>query len=181
LTPCGDGRYCCGETTGCCSGDDAFEIPVQESVVEGAAHDYTTYKNATIGLAVAFGVVALAALLGTFWLLRKNKSLKAQQQQASASAMEETQRHNTNVDPYLQGQEDMARTDATSMSSPHTAHHVYSKPPMSPPLPEVDSNPQRYSELDATATTASPNISYSGAMSPRFDSPAHDQPYDMHR
>lgn len=177
LTPCGDGRYCCGDTTACCSGEDAFSIPIQEEVIKGATQTFKTYKHATIGL---------AALLGIFWLLRKSRSLKAQHQ-ASTPAMEESPAaQQQNVDPYVHDQEDMAaRTDTASMASPqHTPYQMY-KPPMSPTMAEVDSNPHRYSELDATGTAtttvASPHVSYNGTVSPRFDTPSHDLPYDGHR
>ncbi|KAG9251870.1 uncharacterized protein F5Z01DRAFT_256023 [Emericellopsis atlantica] len=168
LTPCGDGRYCCGDTTACCSGEDAFSIPIQEEVIQGATQSFKTYKNATIGLAVVLGIVALAALLGIFWLLKKNRSLKARQQ-TSTPAMEESstaqqQQNSNNVDPYVQDQEDMARTDTTSMASPHTQYPMY-KPPMSPSMAEVGSNPQRYSELDATGTATTTTT----------------RPYDGHR
>ncbi|KAI6782751.1 uncharacterized protein J7T54_000894 [Emericellopsis cladophorae] len=189
LTPCGDGRYCCGDTTACCSGEDAFSIPIQEEVIQGATHSYETYKHATIGLAAVFGVVSLVALLGIFWLLKKNRSLKARQQ-ASAPAMSKSAvtAQQQNVDPYVHDQEDMLCTDTTSMASPqHTQYQMY-KPPMSPTMAEVDSNPHRYSELDATGTAtnttttaASPHMSYNGTVSPRFDAPSHDRSYDGHR
>lgn len=128
------------------------------------AASLSKYRNATIGLAVVLGVVALVAAVALFWMLRKNKTLRRQIEETSAqqAAMQQMRESpSTYRDPYLQDRE----TDITSVGSPRTHYETY-KPPMSPSVPEVDGSEQRYSELDASATA---NISNMGSPSPGFE------------
>lgn len=178
ITPCGDGTYCCGrENLGCCDTERAFSLPTladvvsenvtETAVVTEAASSNSSYKDATIGLAVVLGVVALAALLGALWLLKKNKALQTRvqdMQQAPPSHMQQTP-HSQYADPYLQDHEDEPGTEITSASSPRHGAFAPYKPPTSPSMPEVDGSQQRYSELDAT----SPQTREFGTVSPNMD------------
>ena len=179
ISPCGDGTYCCGHNNlNCCDTDKAFTLPTQSSVVASNVTETavvtetansSSYKDATIGLAVVLGVVALAALLGILWLLKKNRELSsqlAQNQQPTHAQMQQTPQSQY-MDPYLQEQEDERRTEITSASSPSHGHSAFTpyKPPTSPSVPEIDGNHHRYSELDATSTQ---HRSY-GPASPDLD------------
>ncbi|KAK5637386.1 hypothetical protein RRF57_013098 [Xylaria bambusicola] len=84
MTQCPDGTYCCGQNElGCCGTDRAIDIPTQGSVVSSGAHNTSSntsnaFKNATIGLAVALGVVAIFATGVIAWLFHQNKAMKKQ-------------------------------------------------------------------------------------------------------
>lgn len=173
ITPCTDGKYCCGHNNlGCCGTDEAFEIPTQASVIadnltetqvvtETASPSGSPYKDATIGLAVVLGVGALAAVGAILWLLRKNKGLYQQLQQAQPPVQEI--RDPSFRDPNLQETGD--GTEYTGPSSPRQQWAVY-KPSASPSVPEADGNPHRYSELDATVAF---DRQHTGPSSPGLD------------
>lgn len=178
ITPCDDGTYCCGHNNqACCDTDEAFKIPTQSSVIAEATEtavvhsdDETTFKNATIGLAVVVGVVAIAAIAAIAWLFRKNKSLDQKYQQASKQPPPETTMQQQQYPPtpgytaqYPYGHSDMGSTAA----SPQAGTFSPTKSPGSPALTEAG-NYQRYSELDATGDT-----SHLASPSPGFDQPSH--------
>ena len=178
ITPCGtDNKYCCGNNNlDCCGTDEAFEIPTQASVISdnltetqvvtetaSASGSGQSYKDAAIGLGVVFGVGALTAIGGILWLLKQNKSLREQLQQAQ----QQPSVAETPAPGYSYHQGTDAGTDYTGPSSPPQDWAAYNmKPPASPSVPEVDGNTHRYSELDAAA--ASGNM-YNGPSSPRLD------------
>ncbi|KAI0505583.1 hypothetical protein F5B22DRAFT_627014 [Xylaria bambusicola] len=82
MTQCPDGTYCCGQNElGCCGTDRAIDIPTQGSVVSSGTNDASrssssAFKKATIGLAVALGVVAIVAAGVIAWLFHQNKAMK---------------------------------------------------------------------------------------------------------
>ncbi|KAI0451269.1 hypothetical protein F5B21DRAFT_487808 [Xylaria acuta] len=87
MTDCSDGTgtYCCGRNElGCCGTDHAIVIPTQASVVSSgdttqvADSSSNSFKNATIGLAVAVGVLFVITTGIVSWLLHKNKLIKKQ-------------------------------------------------------------------------------------------------------
>lgn len=167
LTSCGqDDTYCCGlNNLECCGTDRAVVIPTQASVVASNVTETavvtetstpSTYKNATIGLAVVLGVLALAAAGAIFYLLRQNKSLYAQLNSsppepdtAAAAGTHQTPMSQT-THPY----QDYAADGSTVTGSPHPTQQEYAqynKAPMSPSIPEVEGS-NRYSELDGGFT-----------------------------
>ncbi|KAK8050919.1 hypothetical protein PG993_002304 [Apiospora rasikravindrae] len=166
ITACNDGsnKYCCGDTRSCCGTSRAITIPMQESVCtahtldsEGGV-DATTFKNATIGLAVVAGASLLAAVASTLWFLRQNKSLKKQladeklaagHQQASMSMHNRASAVSTMTD---------STTHHPSLMADHSQPYYRNKTPGSPPPPHPPLSPNsevhhgnmhRYSELDA--------------------------------
>jgi hypothetical protein len=151
MTDCTDGTYCCGlNNLNCCGTDRAFKIPTQESVVEdGGANnsdsddDSSTFKNATIGLGAALGVVLLLALGSIFWLARKIKLLRRQ--------LDEKSRAETAPAPAPHAAQSYQPT--MTATSPGISEYTYSKPvfgavPGSPRPSEIHGE-SRYSELDA--------------------------------
>lgn len=130
-------------------------------VTETAAADASAMRGATIGLAVVLGVVTLFAVGAILWLVRRNKSLRRQLNEASSSSSD-PQEPTTAVTqtpislaarPYQESY--LGGDSATNVtSSPNPQYSYYGKPPLSsagvPTSPsEIDG--QRYSELDATA------------------------------
>ncbi|KAK8091300.1 hypothetical protein PG994_000805 [Apiospora phragmitis] len=176
ITPCNDGssQYCCGDTTSCCGTSRAVTIPTQESVCsahtldsDDASSDATTFKNATIGLAVVAGVSLLVAIASTLWFLRQNKSLKKQladEKLASEQHNTSTMHDRPSVVPTMTDSNHPGGSvyggGSTHNQSPMPDHsHPYynktpvgSPPPQHPPMSrnsEVHGNLSRYSELDA--------------------------------
>jgi hypothetical protein len=154
LSNCGDGTYCCGhDNLECCGTDRAIKIPTQASVVTTSNVTETafvtatvtpgTYKNATIGLAVVVGVMALAAIGAIVWLLRQNKTLRNQlDQKVHTETTPSTQVAQPYNDAYLPVST-QSPTVATS-TSPRISEFSH-KPA---PLTEIHGQ-SRYSELDA--------------------------------
>ncbi|KAF4120084.1 hypothetical protein GMORB2_3495 [Geosmithia morbida] len=166
ITPCTDGKYCCGSNNlACCGTDEAFEIPTmadKSTETANRAASATRYKNSTIGLAVALGIVAFAAAAAVLWLTRKNRRLSdglASGAVPTASPVDEQQspaQHNGSIyDPH-------SPTTGTQMTSVSPA-----------PLPHSSGDSkvvtdraydQRYSELDGTSL--SPPYERSAASPP---------------
>ncbi|KAK7928320.1 hypothetical protein PG985_005318 [Apiospora marii] len=180
ITNCNDGsgKYCCGETTSCCGTDRAVSIPTQDSVcsahtADDNGSDATTFKNATIGLAVVAGVSLLVAMASIFWFLRQNKSLK--QQLADEKSNSEHRHHQQASMMHDRASVVPTMTDSNhpggSVYGGSTTHHnnqsplldpshpYYNKtphgsPPPQPMSPNSDihhhnnNNMARYSELD---------------------------------
>lgn len=172
MTSCTDGTYCCGNNNlTCCGTDFAITIPTQPSVITDDDDESTTtetayvtetstpstFKNATIGLAVVVGVVALAALGAILYLLRRNRSLYAQLN--AQTPPPETPAKDTPMTQTTQPYHDSTYgAPTTAASSPHMQQREYSAPhqfkpayahtPISPGISEVEGT-QRYSELDA--------------------------------
>lgn len=189
ITPCGDGTYCCGSNNlRCCDTDEAFTIPTQSSVITdnvtetvivthtaSADDESSTFRNATIGLGAALGVVALVGLGSVLWLLRKNKHLYQQLAQAQSDqqnspyghhhgastgggAMSQMTPGSYSAHPYQESYIN-GETAGSAMTSPNPQRGSFlSKPPMSPtsvtgrgtPGAPSEIDGQRYSELDAT-------------------------------
>ena len=102
-------------------------------------------------------------------MLRKNKNLRKQLQQLEQAQQEQqpalTDTPGTvQVYPY---QATEGGTEYTGPSSPRQDWGSY-KPPASPSMPEVEGNPQRYSELDAATATGSVHV-YNAPGSPTID------------
>ncbi|KAK8091415.1 uncharacterized protein PG998_015230 [Apiospora kogelbergensis] len=185
MTPCNDGsnKYCCGDTTSCCSGPKAVMLTTQESVCtahslnsdEGSGADAAKFKNATIGLAVVAGVMLLVALASAFWFLRQNKALKQQladEKLASEHHRETSTMHErastvpTFTDSNHPGGGSVYGGSTTHQSpNPGHSHPYYNKTPQGSPPPqhqnplspnsEVHGNIARYSELDGGTTNRS--------------------------
>jgi hypothetical protein len=174
ITPCTDGKYCCGHNNlNCCGTDRAFELPTLVNVKNGnvtqtaivtvtAIAESATFKNATIGLAVVLGVVALIAAGAVFALHRKNLALHKQlddRHQAPAPAPAPSMAQSSTPGPFRQSEIDPYQdfgpgSTITSASvyggtPPYHNKAVSSIPPSSPGLSEAPTH-MRYSELDAT-------------------------------
>ncbi|KAF6842756.1 hypothetical protein CMUS01_02749 [Colletotrichum musicola] len=183
MTSCNDGtgEYCCGRgNTTCCGTSEAFTIPIQESVCTAntsngngsGADDLSTFKSATIALAVVAGVSLLAGLVSVFWLWKQNKTLKRE------LAAEKTASSASNT-----GGPTVQPSPATTSVAPQytgsyagDSQHLYKPPygstPGSPHNSEFHGgNPHRYSELDASTATARSEM---GSPSP-YDQLNHSQ------
>jgi hypothetical protein len=179
ITPCTDGKYCCGHNNlSCCGTTRAFELPTlvnvttgnvtQTSVVtETAIAESATFKNVTIGLAAALGVVALIAAGAVFALHRKNLALHKQLNDAHhtpAPGLAPSMAQSSTVGPFRQSEidpyEDLGRGSTIASASVYGGAHSYhnkavsSVPPSSPGPCEAPTH-MRYSELDATHTSMS--------------------------
>jgi len=175
MTACSDGTgtYCCGSNNlECCGTDRAIVIPTQGSVVSTDNNDSSdssnsSYKGATIGLAVVLGVFAIASLCAILWLLKQKKSVEQQlHEKINQLNQEHSQQTPTPaiVTPYQ------------DYSTPATPGYKDSLAPTSPghaPY-EMNSQGQRYSELDASAIaprsemgSPRPHNNYEGMGSPR--------------
>ncbi|GAP88130.2 hypothetical protein SAMD00023353_1501030 [Rosellinia necatrix] len=150
MTACSDGTgtYCCGRNQlGCCGTDRAIVIPTQGSVVTSpnvnADDSGTTFRNATIGLAAALGVLLITTVGIIIWLLRQNKSIKKQLSEKS---------------------EDVRHVPPPIITHPYSDSHDTSPPN----YPAVSGSPnatygipvrqQRYSELDASIAASRSEI-----------------------
>ncbi|KAK2034158.1 hypothetical protein LX32DRAFT_442129 [Colletotrichum zoysiae] len=158
MTACNDGtaKYCCGRSnTTCCGTDEAFLISPQESVCTANStnsdgipiEQSSSFKGATIGLAVATGVAVLAGLLSTLWLWKQNKNLKRE-------LAEKTEAVSQPMEPQFTG----ATSSYAGTSPPQTYKSHYGgsspPPPMSPNSEYHQANVHRYSELDASVAVA---------------------------
>ena len=134
---------------------------------ESSSGNGSAYKNATIGLAVVLGILALVGLGVVLWLLRKNKGLRQQledQKSQPAAMTQENQGTPLSYRDSVQPDNTDASTSYTGLSSPHQHWSTTSwKPAISPSIPEADGH-QRYSELDATVTS---EVTRSNHGSPR--------------
>uniref|UniRef100_A0A8H7KDV7 Mid2 domain-containing protein n=1 Tax=Bionectria ochroleuca TaxID=29856 RepID=A0A8H7KDV7_BIOOC len=180
ITPCTDGKYCCGHNNlTCCGTSRAFELPTlvnvkgsssaanvtQTAIVtETAIAESATFKNATIGLAVVVGVIALAAAGAVFALHRKNLALHKQLDEARAAApapapaMQQAshggQYHRDEIDPYQDFGGGSTITSASVYGGALSQHNkTFSTIPPSSPGPSEAPTHMRYSELDATHTS----------------------------
>ncbi|KAI1340432.1 hypothetical protein F5Y15DRAFT_58224 [Xylariaceae sp. FL0016] len=165
MTPCGDGSFCCGhQNLTCCGTENAINVPTQATVSmsdDNGSSNNKAYKDATIALAVCFGVVSLAAAAAIAWLFGKNRSLKQE----------------------LAGKAETPAPTATPMMSqypasqypasldPSTAYAKHESSPYPANVSEMGGH-HRYSELDASVVARSemgspPPPPESGPASPR--------------